>query len=478
MEQVLTNINININNLLIKLLDLYKNKFILDNNINNFNTFYLGVAETISNLKISKHIIPSNINFLKTIEKLLTNLVKNQGYLTINPADFKQFAVGENLAITPGKVIFKNSLIELICYTPVTPKVYTYPILFVPPCINKYYILDLSQDNSLVKWLIHQGFVVYMISWVNPSSAHKNLKITDYILKGIVKSIDIINIQHKHQYLHVAGYCIGGTLLNCALSYLQHHNNQNINITSVTNFMTLLDFSNLNISGNFINKSIIKCLNNLMLQEGYLDGRLLNMLFNTLRPKDLILPYIINHYILDQPIKENDFMYWNADPCNLPIKMYDFYLKNFCLKNKLTIPNSLKLNNVSIDLKNIHLPIFSVAGQNDHIANWSSIYNSLKLYRSHANSEFILANSGHIKGLINPPNNNKNSFYTNKNSAKDPDLWLKNSTKHNGSWWKHWINWLTNINKEQVSSKIIYQFINNHNLEDAPGQYIHQKLTN
>ncbi|MGI9215204.1 MAG: hypothetical protein ACR2HS_06155, partial [Gammaproteobacteria bacterium] len=142
------------------------------------------------------------------------------------------------------------------------------------------------------------------------------------------------------------------------------------------------------------------------------------------------------------------------------------------------IPNSLKLNNVSIDLKNIHLPIFSVAGQNDHIANWNSVYNSLKLYRSHAHSEFILANAGHIKGLINPPNNNKNSFYTNKNSTKDPDLWLKNSTKHNGSWWKHWINWLTNINKEQVSSKIIYQFINNHNLEDAPGQYIHQKLTN
>lgn len=469
--------NSNINYLLTQLAELYKKKFFLKHNQYNFkifNNFYTEILENIYDLQGLNKTNSNNINIIKVLEKLLTKLLENQGYLTITTNEFKQFAVGENLAITPGKVIFKNSLIELICYSPITAKVYKDPILFIPPCINKYYILDLSPNNSLIKWLIKQGFIVYIISWINPSRIHQNIRLTDYILNGILKSINVITTQHKHEHVHVSGYCIGGTLLNCAICYLYHYNNSKI--ISITNLMTLLDFSKLN---NFINKYFVDFTNNVMQQHGYLDGRLLNMLFNSLPHKKLIWPYIINHYLLDQPINESDLMYWNADPCNLPAKMYNFYLKKICLQNKLIVPNGLKLNKIPINLKNIHLPIFTLAGKNDHISNWQLVYNSSKLYGINSNIEFVLTGGGHVKSIINPPNTHHHSIfytnYTNKNLTLEPNVWLNTATKNYGSWWTYWVNWLTNINKEQINSNIIHKLINN-NLANAPGTYVYQTI--
>ncbi len=412
------------------------------------------------------------VNLLQGIKNCLNDLVANNGYFNIKTNNLEEFTIGKNLAITPGKIIYQNDLIELIQYLPTTEKIYKVPLLIIPPCINKYYILDLSPENSLVKWLVDLGFTVYMISWVNPGPELSNKNFSDYMIDGPLKAIDIITKNNSCSTVHTVGYCIGGTLLSCMLSYMEQLKDHRI--ISATHFMSLLDFSNLGDINIFVNEAILNFLENLMNNKGYLDGRLLQMVFNSLRPNDLIWPYFINNYLLDKPLKAFDVLYWNSDSTNLPAQMYNFYLRNLCFKNLLQKPNGITINNIPINLNKVNVPIFSVAGEKDHITPWKSVYAGAQLYKSQ--SQFVLSSSGHVKGLINPPADHKYSFRINNKMPKNPEEWLKTSKEHPGSWWNYWTNWLTSINSEQVAVKNLGLKNNINILRDAPGSYVLKRL--
>lgn len=413
-------------------------------------------------------------NLLYGIKNFLTDLVYNNGYFNIKNNDLNAFKVGKNIAVTRGKVIYKNYLIELIEYSAATETVYKIPILIIPPCINKYYILDLSSNNSLVKWLVEQGFVVYIISWRNPDQKHANTEFADYVIDGALTAIKIINNIVGHKQIHTVGYCIGGTILGCLLSYIKQI--EDIKVLSATHFMSLLDFSDIGELGIFLNLNNLNFLEKNINNKGYLDGRILSMAFNALRPNDLIWPYFINNCLLNKPLQAFDILYWNSDPTNLPANMYKFYLKQICYNNLLCKPNGIKIKNIGIDLNKIKVPVFMVAGEKDHITPCRAVYASSKLYSGH--TQFILANSGHVKGLINPPADNKYSYKVNifnKKLPKNFNTWLKNAIDYPGSWWPYWQRWLLNINNEQLAAKDFHKLKNNH-LADAPGSYVLERL--
>ncbi len=426
---------------------------------------------------IQKTIETGGENFLIGLKNYLEDLVLNNGRPNVRMTDIKAFAVGKNLAITPGKVIFQNDIMQLIQYLPSTESVYKIPILFVPPWINKYYVLDLSPENSLVKWLVDQGFTVYMISWVNPGPELENKGFSDYMMEGPIAALKVITDTANCSSVHTVGYCIGGTLLSCALAYLATQGDTRV--ASSTFFMTLLNFSNPGELGVFIDENQINAIDKIMEKKGYFDGRILDMAFNVLRPNDLIWPYFINHYLLGNPAKPFELLYWNADPSNLPRRMNSFYLRSLYLHDSLKVPGKIKLKGVPIHLEAIKTPAFFLASETDHITLWRTVYSGTRLLGGPV--QFVLAASGHVMGVINPPSKNKYSYRTSKKfgiSKKLPTRskeWLNSTKEHKGSWWPHWKDWLLNINAEQVSARDpVKQGIRI--LEDAPGSYVLKRL--
>lgn len=432
----------------------------------------------LSNPQVLKTTLESNgVNFLKGLKNYLEDLVLNQGRPNVRMTDIKSFKVGKNLGITPGKVIFQNDLMQLIQYSPTTDTVYETPILFVPPWINKYYILDLSPENSLVKWLVDQGFTVYMISWINPGPTLASKGFSDYMSEGPIQAIDVIINTSKAPSVHTVGYCIGGTLLSCALSVLQHQGDTKV--ASSTFLMTLLNFSNPGELGVFLDETQLQAISRITEKKGYYNGRLLDMAFNVLRPNDLIWPYFINNYLLGKPSKPFDILYWNADSSNLPHKMFNFYLRNMYLKNKLAQAGKLKLNGIPIDLTTIKVPCFFLASETDHITLWHAVYSGARLLK--APIDFVLTSSGHVAGAINPPIKNKYSYRFSKKYTSAKKLptrssdWLNSTKEFKGSWWPHWAQWLININPEQVPARDPMQ-AGIPIIEDAPGSYVLKRL--
>lgn len=414
-------------------------------------------------------------NLLNGWKNYLEDLILNNGKLNVRMTDVKAFKVGKNLAITKGKVIFSNELMQLIQYEATTEKVYKTPIVFVPPWINKYYVLDLSEKNSLVKWLVDQGFTVFMISWVNPDAKLAHKEFSDYMLDGPIQALDIALKQTKADSAHMVGYCIGGTLLACTLAYMQAQNDQRAK--SATFFMSLLNFSNPGEIGVFIDKPQLNALDEVMQKRGFLNGRLLDLTFNSLRPNELVWPYFVNSYLLGKPAKPFDILYWNADSANLPYKMYSFYLRNMYLENKLRKPNAITLNNVPINLNKINTPAFFVGAEKDHITLWKSIYSGLHLLSGPV--EFILSESGHVRAVVNPPTSDKYGFTTNpkfkhandyKTNSKE---WLTSAKYNKGTWWIHWANWLKTQDGIQVPARKINPSIV---IEDAPGTYVLRRI--
>jgi polyhydroxyalkanoate synthase len=429
-----------------------------------------------TNPEVIQSIMASNgSNLLHGFKNYLDDLVLNNGQLNIRMTDVKAFAVGKNLAVTPGKVIYQNDLIQLIQYSSSTDTVFETPILFVPPWINKYYVLDLSPHNSLVKWLVAQGFTVFMISWINPGPEMANKEFADYMLEGPIQAVDVITKVANCSSVHMVGYCIGGTLLSCALAYMQHK--KDFRAKSSTFFMSLLNFSNPGELGVFLDDPQIDALEKLMESYGYLNGRLLEIAFNTLRPNDLIWPYFIHNYLLGKPSKPFDLLYWNADSSNLPYKMYIFYLRNMYLHNRLKKPGGIKLDQVPINLSEITTPAFFLASETDHITLWRSVYSGLHLLRGPV--EFILSESGHVRGVINPPFDNKYGFKTNdkydmSNSFPNKTVdWLLDAAKHQGSWWPYWVKWLQKHDSNLVPARIIPA---ENLIEDAPGSYVKKRI--
>lgn len=408
-------------------------------------------------------------NILNGFQQFLRDIEKGKGYLDISLTNNNFFKLGENIATTEGKIIYQNDLMQLIQYSPTTTKLYPHPLLIIPPWINKYYILDLQPENSLVKWLVNQGFNVFMISWVNPNTSHRNKQFVDYMTEGPLSALKVIQAISPKS-VNVLGYCIGGTLLGCTLAYLAKH--QKNNIQSATFVTSLLDFSVPGELGVFIDEKQISFLEEYMAAKGYLDGRVLASVFNALRANDLIWNSFINNYLKGEAPKPFDLLYWNTDPTNLPEKMHSFYLRNMYLNNLLIKKNKLKLLDTLIDLTEINLPTYFLAAKEDHIVPWIACFKGSQYLKG--KTKFVLTSSGHVAGVVNHPAKNKYGYWINTNKRKTPESFLADASYYKGSWWIDWVSWLKQYSGKPISKKPSQQTTF---LEDAPGSYVKVRLT-
>jgi polyhydroxyalkanoate synthase len=410
-------------------------------------------------------------NFLRGLDNMLHDLERSEDYFHIKMTDHDAFKVGKNIATTPGKVIFQNELIQLIQYEPTTKQVYSKPLLIIPPWINKYYILDLSEKNSYVKWIVDQGFTVFLISWVNPDHRHTKLDFQDYMQLGPLSAIEAIQQAWGCEQVNALGFCIGGTLLASTLAYLAAV--KKTPISSATYLATLLDFSKPGDMGVFIDEKQISQLEQNMQKKGYLDGGAMSTTFNLLRANDLIWSYFIKNYLLGEEPFPFDMLYWNSDTTNMPAKMHSTYLRKMYLHNQLAKPNAMTLLKQKIDLRNIQVPACFVSTHNDHIAPWDSTYIGAKLHSGPV--KFMLGGSGHIAGIVNPPSKNKYHTYVNDQLPDSADQWIEGSTLHEGSWWPLWAEWLAQQSGKKIPARAP-QDSKLKPIEAAPGSYVSKRL--
>jgi polyhydroxyalkanoate synthase len=413
-------------------------------------------------------------NVLEGLQNMLHDLESSHGqHLHIHRTDLHAFSVGTNLATTPGKVIYQNDLIQLIQYQAKTPKVFCHPLLIVPPWINKYYILDLTANNSLVQWLVMQGYTVFMISWVNPERVHAHKDLQDYMFEGPLAALNVIEKVTGQAIINTLGFCIGGTLLAITLAYMRKR--RDLRVASATYLTTLLDFTEPGDLGVFIDETQFPYLQRQVAQEGYFDGNTLSMVFNLLRPNELIWYYFKRNYLEGKKPIPNAFLFWNADPTNLPAKMFITYLQETYLNNHLILAGGFKINNTPIDLSQIDIPTYFLSTEKDHIAPWRSTYHGKAALHSGATT-FVLGGAGHVAGVVNPPTQNKYGYYTNETHPRRPEQWLKTATFHSGSWWSHWGKWLAQYSGPLFSAnnRATNSFLDP--LEDAPGSYVQKRL--
>ena len=410
-------------------------------------------------------------NLLKGLEHLLHDLGRGGGQLKISMSDDEAFALGENVAVTPGKVIFQNDLMQLIQYSPTTETVAKRPVLIVPPWINKYYILDLRPENSFIKWMVDQGLTVFCISWVNPDESLAQKSFEDYMLEGPLAALDVIRKATGEKEVNAIGYCLGGTLLSVTLAYLAARKKSLIH--SATFIATLTDFSEPGELGVFIDEEQVTLLEEKMNEQGYLDGKEMAATFNLLRANDLIWSFVVNNYLLGKDPFPFDLLYWNEDATRMPAAMHSFYLRQMYLENLLAVPGGVTLGGVPIDLAKIETPVFMVSAKEDHIAPWRSTYLAVDLFKGPVH--FVLTAAGHVAGVVNPPASSRYAYWTNSRRAKHPETWFKNAKKHEGSWWLDWTRWLHKHQGDEVparepgSGKIKA-------IEDAPGSYVRVSL--
>ncbi len=440
-------------------LEFYAQQFV--NIISPANTIY-------TNPEVIQETLLSNGENLRTgFKKLLHDLEIGDGTLSVPTTDLEYFTLGENLAISKGKVIYQNDLIQLIQYEAMTEKVHRIPLLIIPPWVNKYYILDLQPENSFVRWLVAQGYSVFLISWVNPNQIHAQKKFSDYLLEGPLAALEIINKATGVNKINALGYCIGGTLLACMLAYLATQKKQNV--ISATFLTTLLDFSQPGELGMFIDAEQINVLEQHMQKKGYLEGKALASVFSSLRSNDLIWANFVQLYLKGKKLPPFDLLYWNSDSTNIPEKVHTFYLREMYLRNRLIKPNKIKLNGIPLNLGKITQPCYFLATQTDHIIPWTSSFNALQ-YLSGPN-KFVLGGSGHVAGVINPPAKNKYGYWTNSQSLSDPNQWFNSAEYHQGSWWVDWANWLIGYAGSKIPARVIGKKYA-HIIEDAPGSYV------
>jgi polyhydroxyalkanoate synthase subunit PhaC len=405
-------------------------------------------------------------NLLDGMRNLLEDLERGQGKLKISMTDYEAFEVGKNIATTPGKVVFQNDLMQLIQYSPSTPKVAKRPLLVIPPWINKFYILDLRENNSFIKWAVDQGQTVFVISWANPSEALRNKTFENYMFEGPLAALDAIAEATGEREINTIGYCIGGTLLACLLSWM--HDRKDTRIASATFFTTLVDFSDPGELSVFIDEEQLTALEARMQERGYLDGAEMATTFNLLRANDLIWSFVVNNYLLGKEPFPFDLLYWNADATRMPAPMHSFYLRKMYQDNAL-VKCAVNLDGVKIDLTTIKTPAFLLSTVDDHIAPWKSTYAATQLYKGPVT--FCLSGSGHIAGVINPPSSNKYGYWTSEALPAEPDAWLKGAAKHEGSWWPAWGKWLSGYAGGQVDARVPGSG-KRKAIEDAPGSYV------
>jgi polyhydroxyalkanoate synthase len=406
-------------------------------------------------------------NLLKGLSNLLADLERGKGRLRIRMTDDTKFKVGENIAVTPGKVIYQNELMQLIQYNPSTETVLKRPLVIFPPWINKFYILDLRPKNSFIRWAVEQGHTVFVCSWVNPDARLAQKGFDDYMKEGVLAALDAIELATGERAVNAIGYCLGGTLLATTLAHMAAKRDGRIK--SATYFVTLVDFEQPGELGVFIDEEQLKALEEKMNKRGYLDGSEMATTFNMLRANDLIWSFVVNNYLLGQDPFPFDLLYWNDDSTRMPARMHSFYLRRMYQQNDLVKPGAIELLGTKIDLRKIKVPSYLISTREDHIAPWKSTYRATQIYSGPV--RFVLAASGHIAGVVNPPDSGKYSHWVNEELPPDPDEWLKGATELAGSWWPDWQRWVTSLDKTMVparapgTGKLPV-------IEDAPGSYV------
>jgi polyhydroxyalkanoate synthase subunit PhaC len=413
-------------------------------------------------------------NLVKGLNNLLDDIERGNGQLKISMTDSKAFELGVNIATTPGHVVFQNDLMQLIQYEPATTKVAKRPLLIMPPWINKYYILDLREKNSLIKWCVAQGLTVFVISWVNPDERHAAKDFVDYMLEGPLAALDAIEKTTGEKDANVLGYCLGGTLLAATLGHLAAKKDKRIVSAS---FMTsLIDFTGAGELEVFIDEEQVSSLERKMSERGYLEGSHMANTFNMLRSNDLIWSFVINNYLMGRDPFPFDLLHWNQDSTRMPAKMHSFYLRNMYMRNKLRERGGISLAGTPIDVSKVTVPAYFVSAIEDHIAPWKTTYAGTQLLGG--KSRFVLSGSGHIAGMINPPDANKYAYWTNEKLPATAEEWFKGAKQHPGSWWKDWLDWLQPHLGPQVAAREVGKAGGKARarvIEAAPGSYARQR---
>jgi polyhydroxyalkanoate synthase len=425
----------------------------------------------LTNPELLRETLASNAeNLARGMHMLAEDIAAGGGDLRIRQTNADSFEVGRDLAVTPGKVIFQNDLIQLIQYAPTTEMVLQRPILIVPPWINKFYVLDLTPDKSFIKWCVDRGLTVFCISWVNPDAHLAAKRFQDYILEGPLAALDVIEQATGETKVHAIGYCVGGTLLAATLAYMAADRDRRI--VSATFFASQVDFTHSGDLKVFADEEQIAALERQMAGRGYLDSAKMANSFNLLRSNDLIWPYVINNYFKGKEPLPFDLLYWNADATRMSAANHSFYLRNCYLENKLARAQMV-IGGEKLDLKSIKVPIYNLAAREDHIAPAKSVLLGSKYFGGPV--KFVLAGSGHIAGIVNPPEPHKYQYWTGpKPTGADLERWLAKAVEHAGSWWPDWLAWLTAQDAAQVPARIPGGG-NIEPIEDAPGSYVKVK---
>ena len=422
----------------------------------------------LTNPELLRETFSSNAeNLVRGMNMLAEDIQAGAGDLKIRQSDPTAFALGRNLAMTSGKVVFQNDLMQLIQYSPSTESVLKTPLLIVPPWINKFYILDLTPEKSFIKWCVDQGLTVFLISWVNPDASLAHKDFSDYMREGPLAALDAITKATGEKSAHAIGYCVGGTLLAATLAYMAAR--KDTRVVSSTFFAAQVDFTHAGDLKVFVDEEQLAALEKRMEEQGYLESGQMASTFNMLRSNDLLWPYIINNYMKGKRPSAFDLLYWNSDATRLPAANHAFYLRNCYLENNLA-GGKLKIEGKKLDLRKVKIPVYNLATREDHIAPAKSVFSGSKFFGGPV--RFVLSGSGHIAGVINPPALKKYQYWTGATPAGDDvDQWLAKAKEHAGSWWPDWIDWIKGHGNAEVparkpgSGKLKA-------IEDAPGSYV------
>nr|AIU99577.1 PHA synthase [uncultured bacterium] len=404
-------------------------------------------------------------NLVRGLEMMLEDMQRGKGKLLIRRTDMDAFEVGRNMAMTEGKVIWQNNILQLIQYSPTTDEVYSKPLLMIPPWINKFYVLDLNEKKSMMKWLVAQGYTVFIISWVNPNEAQKDETWGSY-LQGASDAIDRVLAKTGQKQTHISSYCIGGTMAATLTASLNRDGDKRI--ASTTFFTSLVDFEDAGELQVFVDDKTIDLVDEQM-EKGYLPAQTMASAFNVLRSSDLIWSYVISNYMLGKSPVPFDLLYWNVDSTAMPAKVHHFYLDQFYTHNKF-VKDALEIDGVPVRLGDINVPVYHVAAKEDHIAPPASVYGGARQMTS-ADVRFVLAGSGHIAGVVNPPAAGKYQYWINKDmSPESLDSWVEGATETAGSWWLDWDKWLKRKSGKKVPARVAGAV--NGVLESAPGSFV------
>jgi polyhydroxyalkanoate synthase len=421
----------------------------------------------LTNPELLRTTLSSNAeNLVRGMHMLAEDIAAGRGTLKIRQSDPAVFQVGKNLAVTPGKVIFQNELMQLIQYAPTTETALKVPLLIVPPWINKYYILDLAPDKSFIKWCVDHGLTMFVISWVNPDARLAKKRFEDYMREGPLQALDVIAQVTGERKVHAIGYCVGGTLLAVTLACMAANGDDRA--ASATLFAAQVDFTHAGDLKVFVDEEQVQALERRMEEKGYLEGAKMASAFNMLRSNDLVWPYIVGNYLKGQQPLAFDLLYWNSDSTRMPAANHSFYLRSCYLNNSLS-KGEMVIAGQPVDLSRITIPIYNLATREDHIAPAKSVFLGSNFFGGPVS--FVLADSGHIAGVINPPDRNKYQYWSGGPPQGDLDRWLAEAHEHPGSWWPDWLQWI----KEQDAAEVAARPPGGGKLapiEDAPGSYV------